>query len=176
MLSVFYRSQLDDKLSRKLALIVASSLLLVNLAIAVGFNPHNPEIQNSVYIPWISWLGLNYHIGIDGLSFPLVFLNSFLTLVAIYTTNKNIERPRFYYALIFLLNSGAAGAFLAQDLLLFFLFYELEIVPLYFLIAIWGGKRRGYAAMKFLIYTAISGILVLSVFSGFGLAIRSIQL
>ena len=162
----FLPQSFDDKVIRKLALLVATILLLVNLAIAIGFNPHNPEIQNSVYIPWISSLGLNYHIGIDGLSFPLVFLNSSLTLVAIYSTSKNIERSRFYYALIFLLNSGAAGAFLAQDLLLFFLFYELEIVPLYFLIAIWGGKRRGYAAMKFLIYTAISGILVLTSFLG----------
>jgi NAD(P)H-quinone oxidoreductase subunit 4 len=65
-----------------------------------------------------------------------------------------------------LLNAGVAGAFLAQDLLLFFLFYELEIVPLYFLIAIWGGQRRGYAGMKFLLYTAISGFLVLISFLG----------
>ena len=68
--------------------------------------------------------------------------------------------------MLLLLSGGAVGAFLAQDLLLFFLFYELEIVPLYFLIAIWGGARRGYAAMKFLLYTALSGILVLASFLG----------
>jgi NAD(P)H-quinone oxidoreductase subunit 4 len=89
-----------------------------------------------------------------------------LTLIAIYSSIESIGRPRFYYALLFILSGGVAGAFLAQDLLLFFLFYELEIIPLYFLIAIWGGERRGYAAMKFLLYTAISGFLVLVSFLG----------
>ena len=75
--------------------------------------------------------------------FPLIVLNSLLTLIAIMASDRDIHRPRFYYMLLLLLNVGVVGAFVAQDVLLFFLFYELEIIPLYFLIAIWGGKRRG---------------------------------
>jgi NAD(P)H-quinone oxidoreductase subunit 4 len=89
-----------------------------------------------------------------------------LTGVALYSTDETIDRPRFYYSLILLLNAGVAGAFLAQDLLLFFLFYEVELIPLYLLIAIWGGQRRGYAATKFLLYTAVSGALLLAAFLG----------
>jgi NAD(P)H-quinone oxidoreductase subunit 4 len=162
----FYPGELDAIRTRTLALIIASSVLILNLVLGFQFDPANSEIQFSEYLPWVNWLGLSYHLGIDGLSFPLIFVNSLLTLVAIYSTNTSIHRFRFYYALLLLLGGGVAGAFLAQNLLLFFLFYELEIIPLYFLIAIWGGERRGYAAMKFLLYTAISGFLVLVSFLG----------
>ncbi|MBR8826486.1 MAG: NADH-quinone oxidoreductase subunit M [Gomphosphaeria aponina SAG 52.96 = DSM 107014] len=151
---------------RSIALIIASGLLSLNIILGFQFDTKVAEIQFSEYFSWIEWLGLNYHLGIDGLSLPLLFLNSLLTLMAIASSNKSLERPQLYYSLLFVLSAGAAGAFLAQDLLLFFLFYELEIVPLYFLIAIWGGKRRGYAAMKFLLYTAVSGFLVLASFLG----------
>ena len=152
--------------TRNLAFVTAISIIVVNLIVAFGFDFQQQSLQFAEDIPWIDWLGLNYHLGIDGLSFPLVLLNSLLTLIAIFSTSPTIQRPRLYYSMLFLLCAGAAGAFLAQDLLLFFLFYELEIVPLYFLIAIWGGARRGYAAMKFLLYTALSGILVLASFLG----------
>jgi NAD(P)H-quinone oxidoreductase subunit 4 len=123
-------------------------------------------MQFTVNLPWINFLGFNYALGVDGLSFSLLFLNSILTIIALYASGTEVNRPKFYYSLLLLLNAGVAGAFLAQDLLLFFLFYELEIVPLYLLIAIWGGQRRGYAGMKFLLYTAISGFLVLISFLG----------
>jgi NAD(P)H-quinone oxidoreductase subunit 4 len=151
---------------RQIAIVTAVSVLVVNLILAFQFDFQHESFQFVEDIAWIEWIGLNYHLGIDGLSFPLVLLNSFLTLIAIFSTNPQIQRPRLYYAMLLLLSGGAAGAFLAQDLLLFFLFYELEIVPLYFLIAIWGGPKRGYAAMKFLLYTALSGILVLASFLG----------
>jgi NAD(P)H-quinone oxidoreductase subunit 4 len=165
-LIAFYPGKLEAIHTRKVALVVASGVLILNLVLGFQFDPTNPDIQFSEYLPWINWLGLSYHLGIDGLSFPLIFINSLLTLIAIYSSIESIGRPRFYYALLFILSGGVAGAFLAQDLLLFFLFYELEIIPLYFLIAIWGGERRGYAAMKFLLYTAISGFLVLVSFLG----------
>ncbi|MGF1541263.1 MAG: NADH-quinone oxidoreductase subunit M [Pleurocapsa sp.] len=159
-------SKLTDARVRLIALTTAISVLTVNLLLVWQFDPNYHNFQFSEDIPWIDWLGLNYHLGIDGLSFPLVLLNSGLTLVAILISSSSIQRPRLYYSMLLLLSAGAAGAFLAQDLLLFFLFYELEIVPLYFLIAIWGGAKRGYAAMKFLLYTAFSGILVLASFLG----------
>ncbi len=156
----------EGKMSRNLAIFTALSVLVINIYLGWQFDTSVSGFQFSEYIPWLQWIGLNYSIGIDGLSFPLVCLNSLLTLIAIIVTDKSIARPRFYYSILLLLSCGAVGAFLAKDLLLFFLFYELEIVPLYFLIAIWGGKRRGYAAMKFLLYTAVSGILVLASFLG----------
>ncbi|BAZ45800.1 NADH dehydrogenase subunit 4 [Chondrocystis sp. NIES-4102] len=159
-------SPLPAKNSRNFAIIAAVSVLVINILIGFQFNFKLEGLQFAEDIPWIQWLGLNYHIGIDGLSFPLVLLNSLLTVIAMISTSPTIARQKLYYSMILLLSGGAAGAFLAQDLLLFFLFYELEIVPLYFLIAIWGGERRGYAAMKFLLYTAISGILVLASFLG----------
>lgn len=157
---------LSGKNTRSFAIVSAAIVLAINITLSLQFNFQQEGIQFAENIPWIEWIGLNYHIGMDGLSFPLVLLNSLLTLIAIFASSPTIERPRLYYSMLFLLSAGAVGAFLAQDLLLFFLFYELEIVPLYFLIAIWGGARRGYAAMKFLLYTALSGILVLASFLG----------
>ena len=157
---------LSAKNTRNFAITTAVVVLAINIAVSLQFNFQQESIQFAEDIPWIEWIGLNYHIGMDGLSFPLVLLNSLLTLIAILASSPTIERPRLYYSMLFLLSAGAVGAFLARDLLLFFLFYELEIVPLYFLIAIWGGARRGYAAMKFLLYTALSGILVLASFLG----------
>ncbi len=152
--------------ARQVALVTAISSLIVNLILVFNYDPNSSQLQFAENLTWIEFIGLNYHLGIDGLSFPLVFLNSLLTLIAIVATKESIQRPRFYYAMLLVLSAGAVGAFLAQDLLLFFLFYEIEIVPLYFLIAIWGGERRAYAAMKFLLYTAFSGILVLASFLG----------
>ena len=136
----------NDCYSRKLALGIMIALLGVTILLGWQFDLENPQMQFVEYLPWLPSLGLNYHLGVDGLSLPLLFLNSILVVVAIFSTNLNLERPRFYYALLLLLSGGVAGAFLAQDLLLFFLFFELEIIPLYFLIAIWGGQGRGYAA------------------------------
>jgi NAD(P)H-quinone oxidoreductase subunit 4 len=102
----------------------------------------------------------------DGLSLPLLALNCLLTWIAIYTSREDIDRPRLFYTLVFLVSAGVAGALVAQNLLLFFLFYEAELVPFYLLVAIWGGTNRAYAATKFLLYTAISGVLILAGFLG----------
>lgn len=158
--------QLTAKQARQVAFLVAASLLVWSLILARLFNPEFPGLQMSEFIPWLEPLGLNYYLGLDGLSLPLIILNGLLTGVAIWSSETNISRHRLYYILILFITSGIAGTFLAQNLLLFLLFYELELIPLYLLIAIWGGKRRGYAATKFLIYTAVSGILILASFLG----------
>ena len=162
----FLPGTLAPKMYRRVTFGVMVATLLWNIWIGIGFDPTAPGMQFSEFVPWVPWMGFNYHLGVDGLSMPLVLLNSFLTAIAITCTPANLQRPRFYYILVLLLNIGVTGAFVAQDLFLFFGFYELEIIPLYFLIAIWGGKRRGYAATKFLIYTAVSGILILASFLG----------
>jgi NAD(P)H-quinone oxidoreductase subunit 4 len=130
------------------------------------FDLGNPGMQFVENFTWIEALGVSYRLGLDGLSLPLIALNSLLTWVAIYSSDEKIARPQLYYSLILLLNAAVSGVFLAQDLLLFFIAYELELIPLYLLIAIWGGQNRAYAATKFLIYTALSGALILAAFLG----------
>ncbi len=153
--------------SFRLGAIIAIALSLGwTIVIVTQFDITNPSLQLTESLPWVDSIGLRYQLGVDGLSLPLLALNSLLTWIAIYSSDKSVSRPRFYYILLLLLNTGVVGAFLADNLLLFFLFYELELIPLYLLIAIWGGERRAYAATKFLIYTAISGILILAAFLG----------
>ncbi len=159
--------QKADPKNFRIGAIIAIALSF-GLTVIIGsqFDITNPSLQFNESIPWADSIGLSYQLGIDGLSLPLLALNSLLTWIAIYSSDKSVSRPRFYYILLLLLNAGVVGAFLADNLLLFFLFYELELIPLYLLIAIWGGERRAYAATKFLIYTAISGILILAAFLG----------
>ncbi|MEM1279335.1 MAG: NADH-quinone oxidoreductase subunit M [Cyanobacteria bacterium P01_H01_bin.152] len=140
--------------------------LLGTVLVAVQFDIQQPELQFVESLPWIEALGLTYQLGVDGLSMPLLVINSLLGGIAVYASSQTIQRPRLYFSLILLINAAVAGAFLAHNLLLFFIFYELELIPLYLLIAIWGGARRGYAATKFLIYTATSGVLLLGSFLG----------
>ncbi len=148
------------------ALSVSGVVLLLTVWMLVQFDISNPGLQFQEFFPWIKTLGLNYELGVDGLSLVMVALNSLLTCIAILTTTEKIERPRLFYSMMLLISGGVAGAFMAQNLLLFFLFYELELVPFYLLISIWGGEKRNYAAIKFLIYTAISGALILAGFLG----------
>ncbi len=162
----FSPSGINGKFARGVALVFASIAFLWTIVLAIQFHPGEITQQFAESIPWVDALGLNYNLGIDGLSLPLLVLNGLLTCIAIYSSDESLQRPKFYYSLILLLSAGVTGAFLAQDLLLFFLFYELELIPLYLLIAIWGGTKRGYAATKFLIYTAVSGILILASFLG----------
>ncbi|WP_017296882.1 NADH-quinone oxidoreductase subunit M [Nodosilinea nodulosa] len=146
----------------------ASLLLTLGLAglLATRFDLTASGFQFEELLPWVEPLGLSYRLGLDGLSLPLLAVNSLLGLVAIYISDPKLHRPRLYYVLLLVINSAVAGAFLSANLLLFFIFYELELIPLYLLIAIWGGARRGYAATKFLIYTALSGVLILGAFLG----------
>jgi NAD(P)H-quinone oxidoreductase subunit 4 len=148
------------------ALSVSGVVLLITIWMLIQFNISDPGLQFQEFLPWIETLGLNYELGVDGLSLVMVALNSVLTCIAILTSSDQIDRPRMFYSMLLLISGGVAGAFMAQNLLLFFLFYELELVPFYLLISIWGGEKRGYAAIKFLIYTAISGALILGGFLG----------
>jgi NAD(P)H-quinone oxidoreductase subunit 4 len=150
---------------RWIALGVTAVTFVWSLLVLGRFDGANPGLQFVENLDWLESLGLTYKLGVDGLSLLLVVLNGLLMLVAVYISDVS-DRPRLYYALLLLLNAGVAGAFLSHNLLLFFLFYEVELIPLYLLIAIWGGARRGYAATKFLIYTAVSGILILAAFLG----------
>src|SRR6476646_9849618 len=161
LLVAFWPQSLASHRYRTLALVFATITLGLSVVLASRFIQLEPGQQFQEALPWLDNLGLTYRLGVDGLSLPLVMMNCLLTGIAIYSTDEAIRRPRLYYGLLLLLSASVTGAFLAQNLLLFFLFYEVELIPLYLLIVIWGGDRRGYAATKFLIYQALSGIVLL---------------
>ncbi len=151
---------------RLVSLTLSGLILLWSLFILLKFDPSNPGMQFREYLPWNETLGLSYQLGVDGLSILMLILNSLLTWTAIYSSSQQTQRPQLFYALVLFVSGGVAGAFLAENLLLFFLFYELELIPFYLLISIWGGAKRSYAGIKFLIYTAVSGALILATFLG----------
>lgn len=162
----FFPSNLDARNLRQLAAVFVVVIFGWTLFLLAKFDLTQPGLQFQEYLSWATPIGLSYSLGVDGLSLPLIALSGLLTGIAIYCGSEKIERPRLYYALILLINAGVAGAFMADNLLLFILFYELELIPFYLLIGIWGGEKRGYASIKFLLYTAVSGLLILAAFLG----------
>ena len=113
--------------------------------------------------PWITQFGLSWSLGVDGLSFPLVVLSGLVTTLAMVASWNITLKPRLYYSMLLLMFSAQLGVFLSQDMMLFFIMWELELVPVYLLIAIWGGQKRLYAATKFIIYTATCSVFILVV-------------
>jgi NADH-quinone oxidoreductase subunit M len=136
----------------------------ISLTVLAQFDPSNPNLQMVVKLPWIPiahWQ-IHYHIGVDGLSILLILLTTFLTPISILSTWTAVEdRVKEFMVFFLLLETGMIGVFLAQDLFLFYIFWEFTLVPMYFLIGIWGGPRRTYAAVKFFLYTMAGSILML---------------
>ncbi len=110
---------------------------------------------------WVPQLGLNWAVSVDGISFPLVLLAGLVTTLSIFSAWQVNHRPRLFYFLMLVLYSAQVGVFVAQDLLLFFIMWEVELIPVYLLVCIWGGQKRRYAATKFLLYTAAASIFIL---------------
>src|SRR6266849_5515929 len=145
--------------------------LWANLASFIGFLVSLPlvfqfdrtkDFQFVEHANWIPSIGASYHIGIDGFSLLLVMLTTLLGFLSILSSwNAIQERLKEYYAFFLLLQTGMLGVFMARDFLLFFVFWETVLVPMYFIIGIWGGPRRVYAAIKFMIYTLIGSVLML---------------
>jgi NADH-quinone oxidoreductase subunit M len=128
------------------------------------FDKTNPDLQLGFTLPWIQVAGWNisFAMGVDGLSILLVLLTTFLSPISILSTWTAVEeRVKDFMIFFLLLEVGMAGVFLAQDLFLFYIFWEFTLVPMYFLIGIWGGPRRIYAAIKFFLYTMAGSILML---------------
>lgn len=170
----FWPGKVTSDRARLGALGVAGVAALLNVWLLTQFNVGATGLQFQEFFPWISTLGLNYTLGVDGLSLPLITLTSLLTLVVLFSrvglrsNSENPDRLRLFYILVLLVNAGVVGALVSQNLLLFLVFYELELIPFYLLVVIWGGQKREYAGMKLLIYTAVSGILILAAFLAVG--------
>ena len=146
---------------RTVAAVISAVALVLSLVLFVSYDRGLGGFQFQTNVPWISLLGVSYHIGIVGISLPLVVLNALLTFLAILVSWNLAVRPKEYFALVLILETAVAGVFSSLDLFLFFLFWELELAPMFLLIGVWGGPRREYAAMKFLIYTVLGGAFML---------------
>src|ERR1051325_2043420 len=140
-----------------------SSLIGFAISLPLVFNfDSTKDFQFVEKAVWIPSIGATYHLGIDGLGLLLVMLTTLLGFLSILCSWSAItERLKEYYAFFFVLQTGMLGVFMALDFLLFFVFWETVLVPMYFIIAIWGGQRRIYASIKFVIYTLIGSVLML---------------
>jgi NADH-quinone oxidoreductase subunit M len=153
-----------ERLVRGLGIVFTGAALVVAAAIAIGFHYGTEGLQFELDVNWISAIGARYHVGIDGISMPLYLLTFLLSfLCAVYTWRFVPEpgRTKTFLALMLLLETGMAGTFIAFDLILFFVFWEMVLVPMYFLIGIWGSANREYAAIKFFLYTLFGSVFML---------------
>jgi NAD(P)H-quinone oxidoreductase subunit 4 len=152
----------DGKTIRWYALVVG----LINFAAIVyafctKYDFAKPGLQLSESYAWVPQIGLNWSVGVDGLSMPLVLLTGFITTLAILASWPVSLKPRLFYFLMLAMYGGQIGVFAVQDMLLFFLMWELELIPVYLLLSIWGGYKRQYAATKFILYTAGGSLFIL---------------
>jgi NADH-quinone oxidoreductase subunit M len=160
---LFIHKEQKDAL-RWTAVITSLVTFAISLWVLASFDSQNGSLQMVINLPWIQVAGLNisFFMGIDGLSILLVLLTTFLTPISILSSWEAVqERVKDFMVFFLLLEVAMVGVFLAQDLFLFFIFWEFTLVPMYFLIGIWGGPRRMYAAIKFFLYTMAGSILML---------------
>jgi NADH-quinone oxidoreductase subunit M len=156
-------------LIRWTALLTGSIGLLIALAGYFAYNATFSDLIKSqgdgfvtlVNRPWISALGIHYHLAVDGINYPLVVLNGFVCVTGILFSWNIEERVKEFFAFFLTLIAAVYGVFMAMDLFLLFVFYELAIIPKYFIIAIWGSTRKEYGAMKLVLYSFIGSALVL---------------
>jgi len=154
-----------DGLIRGAALAATLLALLVGAAMVARFDyGAGAAMQFEVQRSWIPSVGATYHLGVDGIGLPLLALSlllSFLCVVYSWRVLPEPRNPKAFLALLLLLETGMNGTFVALDLVLFFVFWELVLLPMYFLIAVWGGARRDYASIKFILYTLIGSVIML---------------
>ncbi|HSH80893.1 MAG TPA: NADH-quinone oxidoreductase subunit M [Herpetosiphonaceae bacterium] len=156
---------MSDALAKRFAFGWSALVFLASLPLIPGlgfFDPTVATLQLQERLRWIPAFGIDYFLGIDGISIWLVMLTTFLTPITILSTWDSIgTRVKAFQAFMLLLETGMLGVFLAQDLILFYIFWEFTLVPMYFLIGIWGGTRRIYATVKFFLYTFAGSIFML---------------
>ncbi len=155
---------LPKQSSRMAALIIALGVFVVSLGLLMPYSFQYPSGHTfTTDVPWISYPPIRYHVALDGLSLWLVLLSTLLTPIAVLVSWNYIDhRVKEFYAFLLLLEFGLVGVFVAMDLFLFYVFWEISLVPMYFLVGIWGHERRIYAAVKFFLYTMAGSVLMLA--------------
>ena len=155
-------SDRNSPLARMLALLGALFGLMVTLPLYTGFDMTTPAMQFVELKPWIPRFNINYHLGVDGISMFFVILNSFITVIVVLAGWKVIDNKVAQYNAAFLIMSGLLnGIFTALDGMLFYIFFEASLIPLYLIIGVWGGPNRVYAAFKFFLFTFMGSLLFL---------------
>ncbi len=162
ILAIPQKSEGCKNVIRWIALVTSILVFLVSLRIYHGFNPDLAGFQFVEKHPWIPSYGISYFMGLDGLSFWLVLLTTFLTPITILSTwNAITNRVKEFQVSLLVLETAMLGTFVALDLFLFYVFWEIMLIPMYLIIGVWGGERRIYAAVKFFLYTAVGSLLML---------------
>jgi NAD(P)H-quinone oxidoreductase subunit 4 len=152
----------DGKLVRWYALGVGiADFALMCLGFWLNYDAKNPNFQMVETFNWMPQIGLSWSVAVDGISVPLVLLAGFVTTLSMFSAWQVDRRPKLFYFLMLVLYSAQIGVFAAKDLMLFFIMWEVELVPVYLLVSIWGGQKRRYAATKFIIYTAAASVFIL---------------
>ena len=162
MVAVLLLPRESEELVKRVTLLFTLIPLALAVALFISYDRSTAGTQYVVNVPWIQAFNIQYHIGIDGLSVTLLLLTALLGPICVIASWRNIEKGiKAYMALFLLLETGMLGFFAALDLFLFYVFFELTLLPMYFLIGIWGGPRREYAAIKFFLYTLFGSVLML---------------
>src|SRR5258706_1210547 len=152
----------NENAIRWIANIVAFVGFVISVPLWFWYNSANPDLQFVERATWIPWIGAEYFIGVDGLSVLLILLTTMMGSIAVLSSWTAItERVKEYYIVLLVLQTGMLGAFMSLDFLLFFLFWEVMLVPMYFLIGIWGSANRLYSAIKFFLYTLVGSVVML---------------
>ena len=162
MIAVLLLPRESEELVKRVTLIFTLIPLALAVYLFISYDRSTVGTQYVVNVPWIDAFNIRYHIGIDGLSVTLLLLTALLGPICVIASWRNIEKGiKAYMALFLLLETGMLGFFAALDLFLFYVFFELTLLPMYFLIGVWGGPRREYAAIKFFLYTLFGSVLML---------------
>jgi len=152
----------SDELVKLISLITTLvTLALTALWILLPFNTDLPMVQNTVSLAWIPSFKIDYFLGLDGISLPLVVLTAFVSVMAMIASWSITKNVKGFCMLFLVLETGMLGVFMALDFFLFYVFWEVMLLPMYFLIGIWGGPRKEYAAIKFFLYTLLGSVLML---------------
>ena len=165
ILAFFPKDKIEPMRLFALAATVVIFLVTVWMAMQGGqpgqFKVDTAEMQNSATRDWIPQFNIFYFLGLDGISFPLILLTSFVSVLAMGASWSITKHVKAYLILFLLLETGMLGVFMALDFFLFYIFWEVMLLPMYFLIGVWGGPRREYAAIKFFLYTLLGSVLML---------------
>jgi NADH-quinone oxidoreductase subunit M len=162
MLALFLIPEGNPRFVRLSANVASAVVFAVSLCLIPGFQLSAPGFQFVERATWIPSIGAQYLIGIDGISLALILLSTLISFLAVLCSWNSVpERAKLYYAMILLLETGVIGVFVSLDLFLFYIFWDLVLIPMYFIIGIFGGPRRSYAAIKFFLYTLLGSLFLL---------------
>jgi NADH-quinone oxidoreductase subunit M len=158
---IFFIPNVTRETSRLIALFASLASFVLSINMLIGFD-HNDQFQYEEHVNWLSDLGVSYHLGVDGIAVLLIALTTLLSVIAIIWSWDTVNtKTREYYVALLLLETGMLGVFVALDLFIFYIFWEIMLIPMALLIGVWGSANRVYAAVKFFIYTLVGSLLML---------------